>query len=535
MDILSSVFGEEQPAPAPAPTTPPGTQAGDGHQQSHHEPSPPQSLFLPDPHDEEHNFALTLGSIRNQEGPVIYHRNVAEGLLPENYQSAPIDRGNIDRSMATILDVINPGDSIIMGGSRGGAPSSEPLSDPINKTIDVMMTPMRSSPMVNDGSVTIFGGAGGVVPNPDVQFSKHGVPLSNEGTGTIFHRQSDDAFEADPASGPGHIANADVIMTGVGAPMSSDPAQILSALGVDSPMGDSPRQMRSGFQPSDPITNRDVSMTPPSSAPVSNESASHGYAPMHDGPLPARQPGQQISNTEVSMGQGGAAISNDRGPATIFRSHPRPMSDRVASPAPAPLPYNVIGGAISNERSVSFVPYAAPPQSDYFPEAVETSEISGMPGSPVPEPGSPNLPSTLVTNRGGTLNFTGDVSLAPSGGSPILNPDTQITRGAMLNMNTDRTLVRSGDTTKPAGSSDVFFGGDGGGPVNVGGSDVVMAATGNPTKTPGSDDVSMTLNIGTKGNQEAFTGATGGEPLNSKDHTDYVPGAVGKPLKRNVT
>jgi hypothetical protein len=480
--------------------------------------------------DEEHNFALTLGSIRNQEGPVIYHRNIAEGA--PQARSAPIDRGNIDRSMATILDVINPGDAVIMGGSRtSDGAFSEPLSDPINKTIEVMMTPMRSSPMVNDGSVTIFGGAGGVVPNPDVQFSRQGVPLSNEGTGTIFHNQHDGS--GSPAPTPGHVPNADVTMTAIGAPISSDPAQILSALGVESHMPES-EIYRSGYQPSDPITNRDVSMTPPSSAPVSNESASHGYAPMHDGPLPTRQPGQQISNTEVSMGQGGAAISNDRGPATIFRSNPISGGGRAApAPAPAPLPYNVVGGAISNERSVSFVPYAVSAQPDYFPEVVQPSDPQDL-VSPTPAP-EPGLPASLIPNRGGTLNFSGDVSLAPSGGNPILNPDTQITRGAMLNMNTDRTLVRSGDTTKPAGSSDVFFGGDGGGPVNVGGSDVVMAPAGDPTKTPGSDDVSMTLNLDAKGNQEAFTGATGGEPLNSKDHTDSVYGAVGKPLKRNVT
>lgn len=272
--------------------------------------------------------------------------------------------------------------------------------------------------------------------------------------------------------------------------------------------------------PGVPVMNVERSFAP-APAPITND----GHAAIFSRPAGVERPvTQPAQSPDVQLTGGvGAPISNERGAGTIHYNAPPTPPEAHAAVATEPQPI-ASTPVISNERNVSFVPSPAPP----------TAIIPGMPGTPPPESvRHVGQPSPIP------MNVSGDTFIAPAAGvvqgGGGYNPDAQILQqpGAVLNVDSDRSIGGGGDPTRLAGSDSVSFGGIGA-PIDLGGTDVVKAASGDTTRAAGGDDVTMTPNADALGNQETFAGAQG-DPIANKDFNDYVPGAVGKPLKRNVT
>ncbi len=183
--------------------------------------------------------------------------------------------------------------------------------------------------------------------------------------------------------------------------------------------------------------------------------------------------------------------------------------------------------AISNERNVSFVPGPA--------AAAPLPVYPGYP--PAQDPVSNDAPRHVVSAPTPFIP-NGDVFIAPSAGlvqgGGGHNPDSQIlgSIGQVMNADTDRTIGGGGDQSRDARHGEVSFSGQG--KMDVGGTEVQTALSGDMTKVAGTDDVIMAPSGESVGNQESYSGAQG-EPVANKDHNDFITGAVGKPLKRNVT
>ena len=169
--------------------------------------------------------------------------------------------------------------------------------------------------------------------------------------------------------------------------------------------------------------------------------------------------------------------------------------------------------------------------------------------APVPDPSEPDrsypptisneMPRHLPPSRV-PLNFGGDVFLAASAPQPN-SPDAQIleSTGQPFYADTDHTMGGGGDITKAPNTEDVSFAGQG--KLNVGSTDVQSALSGDRTRAPNAENVIFTLTEKALGNQESYAGPVevGSlapvAPVNNRDFVDTVQGAVGKPLKRNVT
>lgn len=212
----------------------------------------------------------------------------------------------------------------------------------------------------------------------------------------------------------------------------------------------------------------------------------------------------------------GAPISNDR-PAIVHHI-PQYKSQEPIPQRTIPLPTLPPGTPVSNESNVSFsstIPRFYNPTLNQEPQAPPTHKRAIETGDTYIAHRPPDAKDAPTPYQS-----TSDAQILPPGG--VMNVDSDVSMGG------------GGDTTKMAGSEDVKF--TGSGVINVGTSDVVTAHVGNMTKESGTDDKTMAPNAGSLGNNEVQRGSEGGqEPVHNADFNELALGAVGKPLKKNVS
>lgn len=307
------------------------------------------------------------------------------------------------------------------------------------------------------------------------------------------------------------------------APLSNDKQTFFPKTGTEQPVANSQsaviHQGPQPDQPGQPVQSVEARFVP-APQPISNDSHAAIFTRPSGG---SKAPAERPPSKDVQFLGAGAPISNDRGAAIIHYNAPPEPPAQVSDPWVEPITdvQPQPGTTISNERNTNFVRSSLPLHS-----------VPGLSPDMTPQ-GARYIPSSPIP-----MNVSGDTFIAPAAGlvqgGAGYNPDSQILpRGGVINVDNDRTLGGGGDTTKMAGSESVVFGSRGA-PIEVGGTEAIQAKSGDTTQPAGHQDVLMAPSAGNIGNQESYNGAQG-DPIANKDFNDYVPGAIGKPLKRNVS
>jgi len=533
--ILDSIIGMELPAglvtPPPRPSIP-ETQREE------------EIFFRPSgsPVRQDDNAIIVQGSragippITNIEGHAVPSGNPISNDLPAIYGRPHRQDPGIPGEKDTILDALSirspfPGSEALI--TRTGRPISNERAAEI-LTVHEINEPAPSSPVApHDPIVDTASQVNAHHPRPssDTQIYMTGQPVSNESSAaimTILKMVEKDQAEAEAEISSREQSQPETILDTLVIQKSGD-AQIFP--GGHPPISNesSGAIMRSPLDvdvPSLPERPNPEAVFYPSEGTVSNDRGIGIVYPRAPG-----LPGDLTTspNPNAVLYATGAPISNDLHAGTIHRhDHDMPFPEAHLTALPP-------GTTISNEKNVSFIPSAAP-------VAHHMGDLVIQQGGGAPTPDVSSLPPDIESaprSSFPTLNFGGDVFMAASA-PQLSNPDAQIlpSVGQPLYADTDHTMGGGGDTTKAPNAENVSFSGQG--KIDVGSTEVRSALTGDGTKLPNADNVIFTATADTIGNQESYAGPTDSDvvpsaPVNNRDYNDTVHGAVGKPLKRNVT